>query len=278
MKTTKNIFAIIAITALIITPFEGCRKGDGDPLISIHSRKARVVGEWTISKWEQESNYTGTGTNYNSTGNESTEIDDDRVTMKETWTYTYTSGTSNSTINNTWDQSGDVDESTVTFTKDGTFIITRNYKNIKGTKTEVDTYNGTTTTTTYTTTSNPTEEMSGTWNFLGGVESDYKKNERIVLNIQKIKITSTLTKVSSSGGTTTTETETESDSQTFANGEQGTQQIWHLSTLKNKEMIIDGEINSSYSTNSTTSSGTTSSTYSGSSSGKGSIKGTLIQK
>ncbi len=45
--------SILILTAAILTStgFIGCmKKGEGDPGISFHTRKARVVGEWKVSK------------------------------------------------------------------------------------------------------------------------------------------------------------------------------------------------------------------------------------
>lgn len=49
MKILKDILIIAVIFSTIITTFVGCKKGDGDPFISLHSRKARVAGKWKLT-------------------------------------------------------------------------------------------------------------------------------------------------------------------------------------------------------------------------------------
>lgn len=50
MKTTIKV----ALAALMIAgvSLESCKKGEGDPFLSLKSRKARVAGEWTVSSGE----------------------------------------------------------------------------------------------------------------------------------------------------------------------------------------------------------------------------------
>jgi hypothetical protein len=47
MKTSIKI----AVAALVLASFgfEGCKKGENDPFMSLHSRKARVAGEWKVT-------------------------------------------------------------------------------------------------------------------------------------------------------------------------------------------------------------------------------------
>lgn len=49
MKKQLTILSVIFLFALV---FNGCKKGEGDPFFSIHSRKARVIGEWTVNSGE----------------------------------------------------------------------------------------------------------------------------------------------------------------------------------------------------------------------------------
>lgn len=52
MKYTFNIktFFLLALSLFLILPFQSCKKGEDDPFISFRSRKARVVGEWTVKE------------------------------------------------------------------------------------------------------------------------------------------------------------------------------------------------------------------------------------
>lgn len=42
--------AILAFCAIFALPFQSCKKGEDDPFLSFRSRKARVVGEWTVKE------------------------------------------------------------------------------------------------------------------------------------------------------------------------------------------------------------------------------------
>jgi hypothetical protein len=60
----KKTLLVLLVVAMAIPAFQSCKKGDNDPLISFRSRKARLVGEWTL----REGNVTETdinGTIYN---------------------------------------------------------------------------------------------------------------------------------------------------------------------------------------------------------------------
>lgn len=214
MKHTKKVLTAALIAAITLPALNSCKKGEGDPFLSLRSRKARVAGEWTISSQIEE-----TKTVYvdadgeSSTENMTIEIDGEDATISSS----YSDGSFN------YSETGNGDaEATATFEKDGTFSMEVNLTNI--------TISGQTGLSV-----SMKMERSGTWNFLGGVESDYKKKERIVLNITEEKTTTT----SSFSGSTSTQTERF----TYANGESS--EVWHLTTLKNKEMAIESEINSS---------------------------------
>lgn len=210
----KLILSALAI-AVVASTFTSCKKGEGDPGISFKSRKGRVAGTWKITSWEEK-------TTTNSSGNTSTE---DMVATDAAFTVTTQSG------GNTTVLSGTIQDHSISFEKKGAFEMKRNM-----TITSIS-FNGN---------SNPvtegntmTHSSKGTWNFLGKVD-DYKNKERIVLN-------------------TTEEVENEWNydwqddkwteykiTRKYANGENAT--IWHLNTLKGKEMVVDGDYDYSWST------------------------------
>ena len=66
MKTVKTI-AILTIASLTI--LSSCKKGANDPFLSLHSRKARVAGDWTLKKFDETytSGSTTTVTTYDGT-------------------------------------------------------------------------------------------------------------------------------------------------------------------------------------------------------------------
>jgi hypothetical protein len=165
MKATamrKTIFILLGITLTSIG-FYGCKKGKGDPFLSLHSRKARVVGEWTVSAGKGSSadiKVAGTMTT-----NQSSTWSYDGSTLTQT-TITTINGGSSSTATTTRKST-----TKYTFVKDGTF------------KTE-DTDNSTSPATVQTT--------EGVWNFTGKV-GDYKGRSQIFLKITKITSGGTVT-------------------------------------------------------------------------------------
>ena len=58
MKIIKNfiVFALLSVTIL------ACKKGENDPFLSLSSRKARLAGEWKLTKMD-ELNVSNNGTN-----------------------------------------------------------------------------------------------------------------------------------------------------------------------------------------------------------------------
>ena len=61
MKILKNILIIAVISSTVTTSFVGCKKGDGDPFISLHSRKARVAGKWKLASGTEVNKNTSAG-------------------------------------------------------------------------------------------------------------------------------------------------------------------------------------------------------------------------
>ena len=190
MKTLKFIF----IASLLLFFYDGCKKGDGDPLFSLRSRKARVTGDWKVTKYEEKDvNTSNTGTTTNNSSFDGS-----------TWAETTvnTGGTSTLTGTATY---------TFSFTKDGKYTMKRTITSTNG---------GLSYSTMW------SEE--GKWDFLSGV-GDLKNKEYIGL-------TKTLLTIISGNSTNST---------TF----QGQSYIaWQITTLKNKEMIlnsIDEDANSS---------------------------------
>jgi hypothetical protein len=252
MKTKHLLNGII--TLFIFTSFYSCKRGDDDPFLSFNSRKARVTGEWIIENWKEESSYTTSysydGIQSTNSGNSKYEINGNNITISETNTY--------STGISTYNYNGGV-SAKISFKKDGTFSRIIEFKNVSATIV----YEGNSSTGII----NGTSETSGTWNFLGGVEKDYKDKERVILNI--LKENASFNTSYSDGNSI------DNNTQSYANGQYS--EVWHLSTLKNKEMVLEGAINRSGSSNSTENSGGSVFTYSNNSTTTGTIKGILKQ-
>jgi hypothetical protein len=150
----KKHFFLLSLICLVIAStvtLNSCKKGSGDPLLTLRSRKARLVGTWTLSKQDQSNTYTSGGTTNVSTR----KVDGTTLTVT-------TGGTS---AVGTYTETLDI-------TKDGKFTIN---------STETYSAGGSTFTT--------TEVVSGTWDFLSGV-GDLKSKESIILKALSITQTS----------------------------------------------------------------------------------------
>ena len=143
-RISKSVVLSAIVLSIISSGFVGCKKGDKDPFISLRSRKARVVGDWKVSK------YTSSTASVSGGGSTSTDsYSFDGSTFTET--YTSSGSTSTNVAVGTW---------TYKFEKDGKYSMS-----------SASTQSGNT--------SSYTE--SGTWNFTGGIGKDVKKKSQIVL-------------------------------------------------------------------------------------------------
>lgn len=117
-----NTFSKIAVAAVTISAlaFTGCKKGEGDPFLSLSSRKARLSGEWKVTKGE------GTETNTLASISSTTTTTYDGATQVET------TGSSNTTTHYTMEYE---------FEKDGTFTTV--YTNTDANPAQVTTCTGT---------------------------------------------------------------------------------------------------------------------------------------
>ena len=230
MKRIRQIIIMIAVSAIFIPTITSCKKGEGDPSLSLQSRKARVEGEWTIDHWIEEYSYTSISTynnnTFNETGISSSELSGDKITISIK--------SNNVSPYDTFDYEISVKAdavATFTFKKDGTFTRRISYSNIK---IDDPSYENVT--------FSQSIETKGTWNFLGGVEKDYKNKERIVLNILEQTIKSNFSDTDGNSGSNEYII-------TYSNGQSS--EVWHLHTLKSDEMILDGSLNGTESYNST---------------------------
>jgi len=56
----KRVLLVLLVALIAIPTFQSCKKGADDPAISLKSRKARLVGEWDLSKGTLTKNNNGT--------------------------------------------------------------------------------------------------------------------------------------------------------------------------------------------------------------------------
>jgi hypothetical protein len=181
MKTIKNTLLAIATVALVMPVFNGCKKGENDPAISLRSRKSRITGEWKVSKMEETQTTTPSCSGcYGST---------DKTTFDGTSkTVVSTSAAPGSTAS-TWVYT--VSAATLTIDKEGTYTYTW---------TEVLTsVDGTPVT--GATPSTYTEE--GVWNFSGGAGDTKSKSELVMASTKRTWTTGGVSSTSTTTGNTT---------------------------------------------------------------------------
>lgn len=101
MKKIKQFLSLALAGLVAAVIYSGCKKGEDDPFLSLRSRKARVAGDWKVSKIEGKTSDTFSGSATNCTRN------------FDGSTYTETCGSGNPLVaTGTWK---------FTFEKDGTF-------------------------------------------------------------------------------------------------------------------------------------------------------------
>ncbi len=206
---------LFVLGAVVLLSASSCKKGANDPFLSLKSRKARLAGEYTVSKLESVEVITG---EYSET---TITKDFDGTTMFEK--------TVNSFSQSPESVSYPVSAATWKFNKDGTWEML--WHHLKTVVTE-DQYYKTTTETDY------TEERSGTWSFIGKIKKQYKNKERVQLSILKediIKIDN-VSDLNKTLDTTTTSKTSDITNATYSNGESVV--VYEIDMLKNKEMIF----------------------------------------
>lgn len=198
----KVIF--IALIASLAMPFESCKKGDGDPGLSLRSRKGRVTGEWKLTRMEEEKKKVDDAETH------IVKISIEGTSITETHTEDGVSHQDKGKVNAytyTFDKLGKFtlhSDITMEYDDHGRFAAGYDEDHIEvNTKTDV----------------------SGTWNFLGKVD-EFKNKERMILNLLEVKMVRT----TKEDGETSTVTTT----QKYGNGVNSI--VWKLNTLKNKEL------------------------------------------
>lgn len=153
----KKVLLLALSTLLLAGSFTSCKKGENDPAVSLASRKARVSGEWTVTKEESKTTETNGGT----------------FGFSETTVSVYDGTTKTTTISHTPNSGNDETTTDVmiythslTIEKDGT------YKETYANGSDIVTY-------------------EGTWMFLGKSKADkLKKKEAIMFTLRTETATS----------------------------------------------------------------------------------------
>lgn len=194
---------ILSIGAIaLITSISSCKKGENDPALSLKTRKARLAGEWTVTKEEGTSTSTsvnsGGGATVTTVTNSSSTYDGSNYSSTSTSTTTSSMGGTPTTNTST---NSSVYSTSYTFEKDGTFQLQTVYP-----------------------ASSTTETYEGTWAFIGKSKTvDLKNKEAVLLTILKY--------TEAQSGVTTSETATGFD-QSY---------VMLIDQLKSKEIIFMNE-------------------------------------
>lgn len=229
----KRNIILIVVGLFITLPFvNSCKKGPEDPFFSFRSRKARIVGNWNITKLDDHREVT-----------KGEEVDDMAFSIDET-----VSGTSWKWVKEYYgtdsvhERKGKILEYKMTFDDNGYVNGIMEIEIVETTK-----YPDAATPYDSTATTNIKKEFSGTWDFMSGVD-DYKKKERLIVVFEEItettKIISLLEFDDEETDNVTILHPLDDSKQTYGNGEHA--EIYRLRSLKNKEIIYEQELNNDY--------------------------------
>ncbi|MBO4613522.1 MAG: hypothetical protein J5709_00205 [Bacteroidales bacterium] len=222
--------AIILLALPIV--FSGCKKGDEDPFLTFRSRKARLCGTWTVSNLNSE------------IVRKENNISTKTVTTVEdgSWKQVITIPSSDSTRTLTGKIAIDPgqEEGTYTFFFDKNGVAKMVYKyefdeDQSGEDDDASVIHRT----------EVTEEMTGSWEFLSGIDNEYKNKERIAFIIEEQKTTTKVSEIISSddeGGAVIPRTiSTNVASDRYAKGELSI--VYNIVELRNKEVKLHQDVN-----------------------------------
>lgn len=155
MKKHLTLFSGFLFIIMVLCCLPSCKKGDGDPFISLLSRKARLSGEWKVSNLAIIYQY----------ANKVRETTYDGITKKVVYKVADTNinGSTTTYIKN-WSFSGDI---ITDFEKNGTYYYQETFK---------DDSSGLTV----------TIEKNGMWYFMGpNQDNGYKDKELLALQVNQ---------------------------------------------------------------------------------------------
>lgn len=224
---TKRHLVLFLIVVTVVSSFftTSCRVGEEDPFFSMRTRKARLTGEWVVDSYLSVI--------------ERRELGIDSVMLTTTEILDEVNWRQLIEIVNTprsYEYRGDVFRHRYRFDGNGRMTSYYNYEIFHDVYLEADDMNIITIT-------NIKEEVTGTWNFLGGID-DYKNKERLAVVIEDQKTVTTVTEMimrpGEEGVPETTVTQSVNNNK-YENGEMST--IYKIRMLRNNQMILDQDIN-----------------------------------
>jgi hypothetical protein len=231
MEKIKRPPTAVFICICLIPFINGCKKGDDDPVFSFRTRKNRVEGEWKLTYSATHLNYSRNG-GYNNNMeafvcDSSAELKNNEIISLATGSITYQYG---STTQYTNDARGIVTCKLI-FTKEGTFTQTTETTRLDVVVDEKNYYapNPVTTVLSYVT----VHEKKGMWQFVTIKADDFKKKERISLNILEENISGT-----KGDGFTV---DTYSVRKKYEMGE--LVEVWKIRELRKRKMVLEKELN-----------------------------------
>jgi len=234
-------YAVLILVLSSILVFDGCKRGDNDPFFSFRSRKARVTGDWAFES--KESNVTklfSQPESYQAVVKFT--LDGEKITIKV------------DSINTPHDTS----KTTSGVLKEGYYRFDKNSKmeylfhyELTWDKTKTDENTNVTTYDKVVTTVE--EKATGSWNFLSNVEANgvnkYKNKERLSFVFESsdefITVVTTQKVTDENGAilSNTYNSTSSSHKNRYANGENA--QIWVLTELRDKKIVMTRDIDNS---------------------------------
>lgn len=252
---------LIIVFLVFFAIAQGCKKGDGDALISLKSRAARMVGVWEIESWSnvtdihsttnQESRYASGGITsmYNSSIKRFSSTSENITGNTVSYSIKYNSSQTQLQsqiyafyIEDSYKNGGGNVKVIIEFEKDGTFTRTIEYSNLSFVNNKTESGSGNTDTIAIVSTESLKTELSGSWEFLGGVSDEFKNKERVVLHV--LNSSSNLKYADNFG-----EYNSEVENVTYKDGE--FDEIWKLETLRKNEIVFEAESSYTQSLNNT---------------------------
>ena len=235
MNAKKSLSLAIAILVVLPIVFSGCKKGQEDPFLSFRSRKARVCGTWTVTNFKSEVVRKVNNINTKTV----TTIEDD--SWKQVITIVGTDSIRTLTGKITKEPNQEEGSYIFYFDSNGKATMTYKYEfdeDLSGEDDDVSTVRQT----------KVTEEMTGTWNFLAGID-EYKNKERLAFVIEDKKTTTyeyeLITSDDDDSGVSLPRLiGTNVVNDRYANGEMCT--VYAIIELRNKEMKLRQNINTFY--------------------------------
>lgn len=236
MNAKKSLSLAIAILVVLPIVFSSCGKvGDEDPFLSFRTRKNRICGTWTVTNFESDVVRKVNNINTRTV----TTIEGE--SWKQVITIVGTDSTRTLTGKITKESGQEEGSYFFTFDENGKATMTYKYEfdeDLSGEDDDVSTIHQT----------KVTEEMTGTWNFLAGVD-EYKNKERLAFVIEDKKTTTyeyeMITSDDDEGGAAIPRPiGNYVVSDRYANGEMCT--VYAIIELRNKEIKLHQNINTFY--------------------------------